>query len=205
VNLACRWFCGLGLEHKVLHHSTFSVNRHGRLRDSDILRDVFEEVVCGCMAAGLVGGEGFAVDGSAIEADASRFERVEGSEADRTNVHRARRPASEYLVALESENSPINPKPKPKALSPSDPAAAWTTRGRHKVMFGSGLDYPIAMANAVVLDVEATPTRISKQVDATEPVIERTQERVALKPKHPAGDVGCGICRILEWRTRCNS
>ncbi len=38
VNLAYRWFCGLGLEDTVPHHSTFSVNRHGRFRDSDILR-----------------------------------------------------------------------------------------------------------------------------------------------------------------------
>ncbi len=64
MNLAYRWFCGLGLEDRVPHHSTFSVNRHGRFRDSDILRTVFEEVVCGCMKAGLVGGEGFAVDAS---------------------------------------------------------------------------------------------------------------------------------------------
>ncbi len=64
VNLAYRWFCGLGLEDKVPHHSTFSVNRHGRFRASDLLRKVFEEVVCGCMTAGLVGGEGFAVDAS---------------------------------------------------------------------------------------------------------------------------------------------
>ncbi len=60
VNLAYRWFCGRGLEDKDPHHSTFSVNRHGRFRESDILRKVFEEVVCGCMQAGLVGGEGFA-------------------------------------------------------------------------------------------------------------------------------------------------
>ena len=58
----------LGLEDKVPHHSTFSVNRHGRFRDSDILRKIFEEVVCGGMTAGLVGGEGFAVDASVIEA-----------------------------------------------------------------------------------------------------------------------------------------
>ena len=64
LNLAYRWFCRLGLEDKVPDHSTFSVNRHGRFRESDILRTVFEEVVCSCMAAGLVGGEGFAVDGA---------------------------------------------------------------------------------------------------------------------------------------------
>jgi transposase len=199
MNLAYRWFCGLGLEDKVPDHSTFSVNRHGRFRDSDILRKVFEEVVCGCMSAGLVGGEGFAVDASVIEANASRFQRVEGSEVDWTDAQRANRPVSEYLIALESENPPINPKQEPKALSPTDPAAAWTTRGRHKVMFGYSLNYLIDMENAVILDVEATPTRISKEVDATETMIERVEERFALKPDHLAGDVAYGTGEMLGW------
>jgi transposase len=199
MNLAYRWFCGLGLEDKVPHHSTFSVNRHGRFRDSDILRKVFEEVVCGCMTAGLVGGEGFAVDASVIEANASRFQRVEGSEVDWTHEQRARRPVSEYLVALESENPPTNPERAPKAMSPSDPSAAWTTRGRHKVMFGYSLNYLIDMENAVILDVEATPTRISKEVDATETMIERVEERFALKPDHLAGDVAYGTGEMLGW------
>jgi transposase len=189
MNLAYRWFCGLGLEDKVPHHSTFSVNRLGRFRESDILRKVFEEVVCGCMTAGLVGGEGFAVDASVIEADASRFQRVKGSEVDWTPEQRASRPVSEYLAALESENPPINPKQKPKAMSPSDPSAAWTTRGRNKVMFGYSLNYLIDMENAVILDVEATPTRLSKEVDATETMIDRTEDRFGLKPDRIAGDV----------------
>jgi IS5 family transposase len=199
VNLAYRWFCGLGLEDKVPHHSTFSVNRLGRFRESDILRKVFEEVVCGCMAAGLVGGEGFAVDASVIEADASRFQRVEGAEVDWTPEQRASRPVQEYLSALESETPPINPDQPPKALSPSDPSAAWTRRGRHKVMFGYSLNYLIDMEQAVILDVEATPTRISKEVDATETMIERVEERFALKPDHVAGDVAYGTGEMLGW------
>ena len=79
-----------------------------------------------------------------------------------------RKSSQPYLVALESENPPTNPKQKPKAMSPSDPCAAWTTRGRNKVMFGYSLNYLIDMENAVILDVEATPTRLSKEVDATE-------------------------------------
>ena len=130
LNLAYRWFCRLGLEDTVPDHSTFSVNRHGRFRDSDLLRRVFENVVRRCMEAGLVGGEGFAVDASVIEADASR----EGPEIDWTGEERARRPIREYLDALEGENAPTNPARAPKALSPTDPCAAWTTRGRHKVM-----------------------------------------------------------------------
>ncbi len=199
LNLAYRWFCRLGLEDKIPDHSTFSVNRHGRFRASDILRKVFEEVVCGCMTAGLVGGEGFAVDASVIEADASRFQRVEGSEIDWTDRQRASRPVSEYLAAIESENPPTNPERAPKAMSPTDPAAAWTTRGRHKVMFGYSLNYLIDMENAVILDVEATPTRISKEVDATETMIARTEERFALKPDRLAGDVAYGTGEMLGW------
>ena len=199
LNLAYRWFCRLGLEDRVPDHSTFSVNRHGRFRESDILRTVFEEVVCGCMKAGLVGGEGFAVDASVIEADASRFQRVEGASVDWSDEELARRPVAEYVAALESENPTTNPERPPKAISPVDPSAAWTTRGRHKVMFGYSLNYLIDLEESVIVDVEATPTRISKEVDATETMIERTEERVALKPDRVAGDVAYGTAETLNW------
>lgn len=199
LNLAYRWFCRLGLEDAVPDHSTFSVNRHGRFRDSDILRSVFESVVRRCMEAGLVGGEGFAVDASVIEADASRFARVDGGEINWTEEQLARRAIKEYVEALESENAPVNPDREPKAMSPTDPTAAWTTRGRNKVMFGYSLNYLIDMENAVIVDVEATPTRITKEVEATETMIGRTQDRFALKPRHIAGDVAYGTGKMLGW------
>jgi IS5 family transposase len=158
------WFCRLGLEDRVPDHSSFSVNRHGRFRESDVLRKLFESIVRQCMASGLVKGEGFAVDASVIEADASRFQRIEGAEVAWTEEQSSRRPVREYLMALDGEHSPTNPARKPKAMSPSDPGAAWTTRGRHKVMFGYSLNYLIDMEHAVIVDVEATPTRIT---DAT--------------------------------------
>src|SRR5271168_3675376 len=73
LHLAYRWFCRLDLDDQVPDHSTFSVNRHGRFRDSDILRQIFEAVVRACMDGGLVKGEGFAVDASVMEANASRY------------------------------------------------------------------------------------------------------------------------------------
>jgi transposase len=199
LNLAYRWFCGLGLEDAVPDHSTFSVNRHGRFRDSDVLRKVFESVVGQCMTAGLVKGEGFAVDASVIEADASRFHRIEGSEVDWTEKQLASRPVRDYLAALDGEQPPTNPERKPKAMSPTDPAAAWTTRGRHKVMFGYSLNYLIDMEHAVIVDVEATPTRITKEVDATETMIGRTEDRFGLKPDYVAGDVAYGTAEMLGW------
>lgn len=199
MNLAYRWFCRLGLEGCVPDHSTFSVNRHGRFRDSDILRRVFETVVRSCMEAGLVGGEGFAVDASVIEADASRFQRIEGAEIDWTDEQRARRPIREYLEALDGENSPVNPDRAPKAVSPTDPCAAWTTRGRHKVMFSYSLNYLMDSKESVIVDVEATPTRISKEVDASETMVARTEECFDLKPDHLAGDVAYGTGEMLDW------
>jgi transposase len=61
VNLAYRWFCGLSIEDRIPDHSAFCRARNERFRDSDLFRCVFERVVEDCMAAGLVGGEGFAV------------------------------------------------------------------------------------------------------------------------------------------------
>ncbi len=78
LNLAYRWFCRLGLDGEVPDHSTFLKNRHGRFRDSDLLRKVFETVVRRCMAEGLVGGDGFAADASLIKADANKQRSAEG-------------------------------------------------------------------------------------------------------------------------------
>jgi transposase len=99
LNLAYRWFCRLGLEDEVPDHSTFSKNRHGRFRDSDLLRHVFETVLARCMAEGLVGGEGFAVDASLITADANWQKRIDG--ADGLPIDRSSRAVEEYLTVLD--------------------------------------------------------------------------------------------------------
>ena len=80
LNLAYRWFCGLGIEDRIPDHSAFSRARNERFRDSDIFRRVFERVVGTCIAAGLVGGEGFAVDASLIQADANKHRSIPGAE-----------------------------------------------------------------------------------------------------------------------------
>jgi transposase len=199
LNLAYRWFCRLGLEDQVPDHSTFGKNRHGRFRDSDLFRHVFETVVRRCIVAGLVGGEGFAVDASVIEADASRFKRVAGAEADWSSPTRQTRAIQEYLAALDSDHSPNNPEREPSALSPSDPSSAWTTKGRLRVQFAYGLNYLIDDKHAVILDVEATPARISKEVASTKLMIARTQQRLGLKPKHLAADSAYGTGGLLGW------
>src|SRR2546421_11293792 len=105
LHLGYRWFCRLELDDRVPDHSTFSVNRHGRFRDSDILRQVFEAVVRACMDVGLVKGEGFAVDASVIEADASRYHGKAPGEIDWSAPERQTRAVAEVLTALDDEDA----------------------------------------------------------------------------------------------------
>src|SRR5712675_2924 len=101
LNLAYRWFCGLGIEDKIPDHSAFSRARNERFRDSDIFRCVFERVVGFCIEAGLVGGEGFAVDASLIEADANRQRSIAGKEWHKErDPQAASRAVKEYLTTL---------------------------------------------------------------------------------------------------------
>ena len=58
LHLGFRWFCKLDLDDEIPHHSTFSANRLGRFRDSDLLRHIFERIVWSAMAIGLVKGGG---------------------------------------------------------------------------------------------------------------------------------------------------
>lgn len=120
LNLAYRWFCRLGLEGQVQDHSTFSKNRHGRFRESQAFRFVFDEVVRRCMSAGLIKGEGFAVDASVVKADANRQRGVPGNEeVDWRDEKLSTRAVREYLKALDFESAPS--EGMPKDLSLTDP------------------------------------------------------------------------------------
>src|SRR5881394_870259 len=102
LNLAYRWFCRLGLDGDIPDHSSFSKTRHGRFRDSDALRHLFETVVQRAIAEGLVGGEGFAVDASLIAADANKQRSIASTdEVDWRELAAARRSAREYLGTLD--------------------------------------------------------------------------------------------------------
>src|SRR6266403_3919247 len=150
LHLAYRWFCKRDLDDKVPHHSTFSVNRLGRFRESEILRHIFERAVAQCMAAGLVKGEGFAVDASVIEANASRYHGKAPDELDWTDAQRQRRAVAEYLAAFDDEDSDADRK-VPKVVSPVDPSSAWTAKANKRVQFGYGLNYLIDLGPHAVI------------------------------------------------------
>ena len=161
LNLAYRWFCRLGLEDTVPDHSTFSKNRHGRFRESDAFRLLFEGVVERCMKEGLVGGEGFAVDASLIEADANRSRSMAREEAqDLRDPSHATRAVREYLEALDAQGAPDTPS---ASISPTDPAARWTAVGG-PALYGYSTNYLVDVRAGIIVDVEATPAAAAQDL-----------------------------------------
>jgi transposase len=115
MHLAYRWFTRLGLDQEVPDHSTFSKNRHGRFRQAGVFREVFEEIVRRCMAAGLVEGRRLTVDGTMVYANASPHHRV--SREQLAEVAQVSRTVPEYLADLERQNPVAEPLPEPPPAS----------------------------------------------------------------------------------------
>ncbi len=156
VNLAYRWFCKLDLEHKIPDHSAFSRARNERFRDNDIFLHVFERVVDACIAAGLVGGEGFAVDASLIVADANKQRSIPGKDWDKNRApEKASRAVKDYLSTLDDAAFGAASDKVPKFVSPSDPAAQWTGAMRGPAFFAYADNYLIDVKCGVILGTKS--------------------------------------------------
>ena len=182
----------MSIEDKVPDHSTFSKNRHGRFREAEAFRFVFEQVLERCINAGLVSGEGFAVDASVVKADASR-QRHHEDDDDWGGGPAIR----EYLEGLEEDDTvAIAP---PKKVSHSDPQARWTAAPGGPAFYAYSTNYLIDTSAGIVVDVEATPAHRSLEVESTRTMIERVEQRFAMKTKKLIGDTAYGAAEFLGW------
>jgi transposase len=197
LNLAYRWFCRLGLDGGVPDHSTFSKNRHGRFRQSDLFRRLFETVLRRCIREGLVGGEGFAVDASLIKADVNRQKGIEGEKGLPSEA--AGRAVKEYLAALDDAAFGAASEVTPKFISPADPAARWTGAHGGQAFFAYSTNYLIDVENAIIVDVEATTAIRQAEVLAARRMIERSMKRFNLYPARLMGDSAYGSADMLGW------
>src|ERR1700677_5153068 len=197
LNLAYRWFCRLGLDGDVPNHSTFAKNRHGRFRESDLLRRVFETVLQRCIREGLVGGEAFAIDASLIKADASRQTCVPG--ADGLPPEATGRAVKEYMAVLDDGAFGAATDVVPKFVSPADPAARWTGAHGGQAFFAYSTNYLIDVDNAIIVDVEATTAIRQAEVLAAKRMIERSLDRFDLYPARLLGDSAYGSAEMLGW------
>jgi len=200
VNLAYRWFCKLGIEDAIPDHSAFSRARNERFREGEVFRRMFERVVEACIAAGLVGGEGFAVDASLIQADANKQRSIAGQDWRRDrDPKRSSRAVKEYLATLDDTAWGAASDVVPKFVSPSDPAAQWTGAHKGPAFFAYSDNYLIDVKFGVIVDVEASRSIRQAEVGAAKTMIERTEKRFGLKPERLVGDTAYGAAPMLNW------
>ena len=200
VNLAYRWFCGLGLEDSVPNHSVFSRARSERFRDSDILRTLFEQVVMSCIKAGLVGGQCFAVDASLIQADANKQRSIPGADWNRQrSLDTASRAVKDYVETLDDAAFGAASDVVPKFVSPCDPASQWTGAHKGPAFFAYADNYLIDTKHTVIVDVEASRAIRPAEVGAARTMIERTEDCFGMKPRQLAGNTVYGAAPMLAW------
>ena len=198
LNLAYRWFCRLGLDGRVPDHSTFTKNRHGRFRNSKLMRVVFERVVGQCLALGIAEVRHVAVDGTHVGASASaeRFVRT----ADELPRDGASRAVRDYFADLDeaAPDLPGTTRQKPAAVSRTDPSSALSTKyGKRR--FAYGLNAMIDTGSGVVLDVEAAPARTADEPEAARRMVERTRERHGATPDVLTADAAYGSAHFFGW------
>jgi len=186
----------LGLDGDVPDHSTFSKNRHGRFRESDLLRRLFETVVGRCIKERIVGGEAFAVDASIIAADAHRRRSVAKVEDPDLTSSRA---VAEYLSVLDDAAFGGATPVEPKAISPTDPVARYTASANSDAGYAYSDNYLIDLKHAVIMDVEATTTIRQAEVDAAKTMLDRTAEQFDVTPSRLVADGGYGSAEMVGW------
>jgi IS5 family transposase len=212
VNLAYRWFCELGIEDGIPDHSVFSRARHERFRQSDALRRVFESVVAKCIAAGLVGGEGFSIDASLIRADAGKKHRLPGDQPmSWPKAEKASRAVREYLAALDVAQSPAensedddkfdggSRRKPPKEVSLTDPQAAWVARKNTDAFFAYDANYLIDNKAGIIVDAEGTRANRIAEIAIARTMLDRVGRRFQLRPQRLAADTAYGAVRLLKW------
>ena len=193
-NLAYRWFCRLGLEQAVPDHSSFSKNRHGRFRDADLLRLVFNTVVQRCIEEGLVGSHGFAIDASFIRADVAR-QRYEHSPVNWTPDKVQSRAVKEYLDLLDQDEQLRRPQ---KSISLTDPNCQWTG-AKGPANFFYSTNYLIDVDHNIIMDVEASPSTKLLEVDTTKTMVQRVEDHYGLRPQRLMGDTAYGTADVLGF------
>ena len=173
LNLAYRWFCRLDLADPVPNHSTFSKNRHGRFRESDLLRHLFETTVARCIADGLVSGQRFAADASLIEADANKQNSTPKEDWDTSAItpQDAPRAVREYLDVLDDAAFGAASEVEPKFTSHSDPA----------------------------VDVEAARSIRQAEVGSVRKMLDRVKDTFDLHPERIIADTAYGSGPMLGW------
>jgi transposase len=197
MHLAWRWFTGLGFDQEIPHHSTFSKNRHGRFQETNLFEELFEQIVRHCVEVGLVEGKHLSVDGSFVEANASKESRIPREQlAEAAQVHRTVR---EYLKELEQQNPVEEPVHEQNQVSTTDPDSTYATKGGTPARLGYYDNYLVDNPSCVIVGVQTTAARMSQETVAAQDMLTRFAQRQGRDPESVAADTTYGNGEFLQW------
>ncbi|MGA8149382.1 MAG: IS1182 family transposase, partial [Terriglobales bacterium] len=197
MHLAWRWFTGLGFDQEIPHHSTFSKNRHGSFQESKLFEQLFEEIVARCLEAGLVQGNNLSVDGSFVEANASKESRIPREQlVEAAQVNHSVR---QYLVELEQQNPTDEPVHEQKLVSTTDPDSTYATKGGTPARLGYYDNYLVDNHSCVIVGVQATAARMSQETVAAQDMLTRFAQWQGRTPESVAADTTYGNGEFLQW------
>src|SRR5450755_2453666 len=197
MHLAWRWFTGLGFDQEIPHHSTFSKNRHGRFQESKLFEELFEQIVKQCLEVGLVRGDNLSVDGSFVEANASKESRIPREQlAEAAQVKHTLR---QYLSELEEQNPVQEPVHEQEQVSTTDPDSTYATKGGTPARLGYYDNYLVDNASCVIVGVEATAARLSQETVAAQDMLTRFTAWQGREPESVAADTTYGNGEFLQW------
>ena len=197
MHLAWRWFTGLGFDQEIPHHSTFSKNRHGRFQESKLFEELFAQIVRQCVEVGLVQGKHLSVDGSFVEANASKESRIPREQwAEAAQVNQTVR---QYLVELEQQNPTEEPVHQQEQVSTTDPDSTYATKGGTPARMGYYDNYLVDNQSCVILGVQATAARMSQETVAAQAMLARFAACQGREPESVAADTTYGNGEFLQW------
>jgi transposase len=197
MHLAWRWFTGLGFDQEIPHHSTFSKNRHGRFQESKLFEELFEQIVLQCVEVGLVQGKQLSVDGSFVEANASKESRIPREQlAEAAQVNQ---PVRQYLEELEQQNPAEEPVHEQRLVSTTDPDSTYATKGGTPARLGYYDNYLVDNHSCVIVGVQATAARMSQETVAAQDMLTRFTQWQGRGPESVAADTTYGNGEFLQW------
>jgi transposase len=197
MHLAWRWFTGLGFDQEIPHHSTFSKNRHGRFQESKLFEQLFEQIVLQCVEGGLVQGQHLSVDGSFVEANASKESRIPREQL--AEVAMVNHTVRQYLVELEQQNPVEEPVHKQEQVSTTDPDSTYATKGGTPARLGYYDNYLVDNHSCVIVGVQATAARMSQETVAAQDMLTRFAQWQGREPESVAADTTYGNGEFLQW------
>jgi transposase len=197
MHLAWRWFTGLGFDQEIPHHSTFSKNRHGRFQESRVFEQLFEQIVARCLEVGLVRGDNLSVDGSFVEANASKESRIPRDQL--AEAAQVKLTVRQYLVELEQRNPTEEPVHEQEQVSTTDPDSTYATKGGTPARLGYYDNYLVDNHSCVIVGVQATAARMSQETVAAQDMLTRFAQWQGREPASVAADATYGNGEFLQW------